>query len=182
MSCCPGVAELGVFPSLSCSFSGFHQERSVCLSGHELCSPLAWGGSLAVGSVLLLWLLLSLPSQEGGGGSVPGGGKAACLSSARPKYSPNLLGREAEGWPAALQEFLLSTLLWHMGHGSPEQNFCVPTETAPTEHFCTEICILQAAGEALQLFWEKGPFLNTEGKLDGVSVGQGLISSSPHCV
>lgn len=47
-----------------------------------------------------------------------------------------------------MQEFLLSTLLWYMGHGSPEQNFYVPTETAPREHFCTEICILQAAGEA----------------------------------
>lgn len=82
----------------------------------------------------------------------------------------------------ALQEFLLSTLLWHWGHGSPEQNFRIPTETAPTERFCTEICILQAAGEALELFWEKGPFPNTGGKLERVTVGQALISSSPRCV
>lgn len=82
-------------------------------------------------------------------------------------------------WPGALQEFLLSTLLWHMGHVSPEQNFCIPTETAPAEHFCTEICILQAAGKALELFREERPFLNTEGKLEGVTVGQALISSSP---
>lgn len=95
--------------------------------------------SLASGSELLLLLLLSLPSQEGGGGSVPSGGKAACLSSERPpsaaSCSPNLLGKEAEGWPDALQGFLIFTLLWHMGHGSPEQNFCVPTETAAMECF-----------------------------------------------
>lgn len=63
-----------------------------------------------------------------------------------------------------------------------EQNFCVPTETALTQHFCTEICILQAAGDALELFWEKGSFPNTEGKLEGFMVGQALISSFSCCV
>lgn len=66
--------------------------------------------------------------------------------------------------------------------GSLEQNFCVPTETAPTEHFCPEICILQAAGEALELFWEKGFFPGTQGNLQGVTVGQALISSPRRCV
>lgn len=97
-------------------------------------------------------------------------------------FQPRPAGQGSREMAGALQEFLLSTLLWHWGHGSPEQNFRVPTETAPTERFCTEICILQAAGEALELFWEKGPFPNTRGKLERVTVGQALISSSPHCV
>lgn len=63
-------------------------------------------------------------------------------------------------------------------------------ETALTEHFCTDICILQGAGEAprtgvpMVLSWGKGSFSCSRGvavtqKLESIRVGQALTSSSP---
>lgn len=69
------------------------------------------------------------------------------------------------------------------GHGTREQNAkYVHTETALVEHFCTDICILQGAGEApgtgvpMALSWGKGSFPCTQGgaimqKLKSIRVG-----------
>lgn len=65
----------------------------------------------------------------------------------------------------------------------------VHAEIARTEDFCNDSCILWGAGEAprtgvpMVLFWRKGSFSCPQGdavmqKLENISVGQALISSS----